>query len=113
MALAQLRKLGYPADTAANGHEALAALHQIHYDLVLMDCQMPEMDGYEASRRIREDGRYKPLRIIAMTANAMQGDREQCLAAGMDDYIAKPVAFSDLKAALERNLPAPPQLAPA
>ena len=113
VALAQLRKLGYPADTAANGQEALAALHQIHYDLVLMDCQMPEMDGYEASRRIREDGRYKELRIIAMTANAMQGDREQCLAAGMDDYIAKPVVFSELKAALERNLPAPPPWAPA
>ena len=104
VAIRQLRKLGFAADAVANGHEVLSALHQIHYDIVLMDCQMPEMDGFEASRQIRLNSRYSRLRIIAMTANAMQGDREHCLESGMDDYIAKPVKIDELKAALERNL---------
>jgi CheY-like chemotaxis protein len=106
--LAQLRKLGYEADIAANGLEVLTAYEQTPYDVILMDCHMPEMGGYEASRKIRErasnaDGNSKPrIRIIALTANAMEGDREKCLAAGMDDYLSKPTRIDDLSAALAR-----------
>ncbi|MGA9118585.1 MAG: response regulator [Bacteroidota bacterium] len=89
-----LEKFGYHVDTATNGLEAIRALGTTAYDLVLMDCQMPELDGLEATRRIR-DGSASILNpavpIIAMTANAMQGDREQCMEAGMSDYITKPV----------------------
>ncbi len=103
VALRILQRLGYRADAVANGLEAIEALLRRSYDVVLMDVQMPEMDGLEAARRITD--RWPPEarpRIVAMTANAMQGDREQCLAAGMDDYISKPVRVEELIAALER-----------
>ena len=115
IALALLRKLGYSADAVANGQEALTALRDLPYDLVLMDCQMPEMDGYEATERIRAaDGsvRNPAIPIIAMTASAMQGDRERCLDCGMNDYLAKPVSFGALAEVLERWLPAVDEAAP-
>jgi PAS domain S-box-containing protein len=108
VALAILKKLGYRADVAANGLEAVRALQTIPYDLVLMDCQMPEMDGYEASRLIRDKSTGVlnfGVPIIAMTANAMKGDREKCIQEGMSDYIAKPVQPKDLADILERWLP--------
>ncbi|MEO0852839.1 MAG: ATP-binding protein, partial [Cyanobacteria bacterium J06648_11] len=103
-----LRKLGYASDIASNGIEAIAALRARPYDLVFMDVQMPEMDGLEATRRIRKD--FAPDRqphIVAMTANAMRGDRDRCLAAGMDDYISKPVRPEDLTRVLQDYLPSP------
>jgi CheY-like chemotaxis protein/HPt (histidine-containing phosphotransfer) domain-containing protein len=96
--------MGYRADVAANGLEAIAAIERQPYDVVLMDVQMPEMDGLEASREItqRWSGDARP-RIVAMTANAMQGDRELCFAAGMQDYVSKPIRVEELIAALERS----------
>ena len=106
VALGQLRSLGCTADVVANGLEVLEALRNRVYDVILLDCQMPLLDGYETARRIRQDQAKQPTarapRIIAMTAHAMQGDRERCLAAGMDDYLAKPVEESDLARALAR-----------
>jgi PAS domain S-box-containing protein len=102
----ELRQLGYSADTVGNGHEVLEALSRIPYSVILMDCHMPEMDGYETTRRIRAAGGHQPY-IIAITANAMQGDKEVCLAAGMDNYISKPVRTAELKAALQKAHPAP------
>jgi CheY-like chemotaxis protein len=101
--------MGYRADVAGNGIEAIECVERQRYDAVLMDVQMPEMDGLEASRRITM--RWLPgerPHIIAMTANAMQGDREACLAAGMDDYVVKPIRVEALVEALLRA-PARPQ----
>jgi CheY-like chemotaxis protein len=104
--------LGYAADTVNNGSEAIAALSQHSYSVIFMDCQMPEMDGFAASRQIRkmennpgECPWKSPVHIIALTAIAMQGDREKCLAAGMDDYITKPVRLAEMQAALVRWSP--------
>jgi CheY-like chemotaxis protein len=103
--LQMLKKLGYKADTVANGIEALQSLERQHYDVVLMDLRMPEMDGLEATRIIRQRWPDDGLKIIAITAYALEGDREKCLAAGMDDYIPKPVQKEDLAKALEDIIP--------
>jgi CheY-like chemotaxis protein/nitrogen-specific signal transduction histidine kinase len=102
-----LNKLGYKTDVVANGFEAVRALEMIDYDLVLMDCLMPEMDGFTATAAIRDIAskvKNRTIPIIAMTANAMQGDREKCLEAGMDDYLAKPVRKEALAAVLETHI---------
>jgi CheY-like chemotaxis protein len=96
-----LAKLGYKPQTAMNGHEVLESIKYASYDVILMDIQMPEMDGLEATRNIRLQGQGQPV-IIAMTANAMQGDREICLQAGMDDYISKPIKLDDLVSMLKK-----------
>ena len=119
-----VERLGYRADVAGNGQEILEALSRISYDLILMDCQMPEMDGYEATKKIREAENVKReakekisphasrltshssrVPIIALTANAMQGDREKCLQAGMDDYLSKPIRPEELSTILAKWLP--------
>lgn len=109
-----LEKLGLQSDVVENGQEALTALNRNSYAIVLMDCQMPIVDGFEATRLIRQreaqdganDAPPRHIPIIAVTANAMRGDRERCLAAGMDDYLTKPLRKEDLKGALDRWLPA-------
>lgn len=103
VALRMLERIGFSADVANNGLEALNALEQKTYDIILMDMQMPEMDGLEATRRIvdKYDESSRPY-IIALTANAMQGDRERCIAAGMNDYISKPIRMEDLHEAFDR-----------
>jgi two-component system sensor histidine kinase/response regulator len=107
VALGLLQKLGYAADLAPNGLEVLEAMKKRPYDIILMDCQMPELDGYETTRRIRATQRVHVPRIIAMTANALHGEEERCLEAGMDDYLSKPVRIESLRATLERWLPSP------
>jgi CheY-like chemotaxis protein len=97
-----LKKLGYSSDVAANGREALNALELGSYGAVLMDCQMPEMDGFEATQAIRSGGFvFADIPIIALTANALDGEKERCLAAGMDDYLAKPIKAEALGQKLE------------
>ena len=107
VALGNLRKLGYNADVAKNGTEVLKVLERKRYDIILMDCQMPDLDGYEVTKEIRQRERGHRAWIIAMTANAMVGDREKCLTAGMDDYISKPLCRAELRAALERRVAGP------
>jgi two-component system sensor histidine kinase/response regulator len=104
--LGLLAKLGHRADAVRNGLEAVKAVESGTYDLVFMDCQMPELDGFEATRRIRRlSGACATVPIVALTANAMQGDRERCLEVGMNDYVTKPVDVGRLAAALQRFLP--------
>ena len=103
VALHLLARLGYRADVAGNGLEVIDALERQPYDIVLMDVQMPEMDGFEATRRLRANPppHGRPW-IIALTANALAGDREACVVAGMDDYLSKPMRADDLASALAR-----------
>ncbi len=110
VALKMLERLGYSAEVADDGREALDAMRATRYDLVFMDIQMPELDGLEVTRRIRATPGGDAPAIIAMTANAMEGDREACLAAGMNDYIAKPVRLEDLATVLQRLSATSPQL---
>ena len=105
VALSQLESLGYPIEAVSNGFEVLAALETRAFDLILMDCQMPELDGYETTRRIRAtEAAYREIPVIAVTAHAMKGDREKCLEAGMNDYISKPFQQKELVSALNRWL---------
>ncbi len=103
VAVRMLEKVGCRVDVAANGKEAVAMVDTFHYDVVFMDCQMPEVDGFEATAQIRlRPGQAQHVPIIAMTANAMQGDRERCLECGMSDYLSKPIRLNDLVAALRK-----------
>ncbi len=106
VALRIMGRLGYHADTVNNGHEAVAAAHKTNYDLILMDCQMPELDGYTATEEIRkaEAGTDKHTVVIAMTAHALKGDREKCLQSGMDDYLTKPVDVKSVEEMLSKWL---------
>jgi CheY-like chemotaxis protein len=105
LALRLLQQMGYRADLAAYGVEAIESVERQTYDLILMDVQMPEMDGLEAARRINARWNHDRPRIVAMTANAMRGDREMCMAAGMDDYVTKPIRVEALVDALANTKP--------
>jgi CheY-like chemotaxis protein len=106
VAVRMLERLGLRADVAANGREAMRMFELLPYDLVFMDCQMPEMDGYEATQEIRRrEGPGRHVAIIAMTADAMAGCRERCLEAGMDDFVGKPVAMEALFEAIRSWTP--------
>jgi PAS domain S-box-containing protein len=112
--LAMLRRLGFAADPVSNGELAVQALRRVDYDLVLMDCEMPEVDGYEATLRLRDPatGTLNPrVPVVAVTANAMPGDRENCLRYGMDDYLGKPIGMDELKQVLARWIPSAESLA--
>ncbi len=100
-----LKKLGHTVESAENGQRALDAMAAGEFDLVLMDCQMPIMDGYEATRRIRQNSDWQAIPIIAVTANVMQGDRDDCITAGMNDYVTKPYKREELRAAINRWTP--------
>jgi CheY-like chemotaxis protein/nitrogen-specific signal transduction histidine kinase len=127
VALRLMQQMGYKADVAVNGVECLQAIERLPYDIIFMDVQMPEMDGLEATRQIRErqknpgaSGNFKPnIAIVAMTANAMQGDRDKCINAGMDDYLSKPIRPEDIRKILElwgpkvAAVPVPPAQTPA
>jgi PAS domain S-box-containing protein len=120
LAMRQLQKLGFMAHAVGNGAEVLPEFQRVPYDVILMDCQMPEMDGYEVTRRIREFEKQNagrvPVYIIAVTAHALEGDREHCLSAGMNDYLTKPLHIAQLEAALNRAIrrrPAPEESAAA
>jgi CheY-like chemotaxis protein len=99
-----LTRQGHRVEIAENGEQALTTLAAADFDAVLMDCQMPVMDGFEATRRLRQSSAVRDpnIPVIAITANAMQGDREQCLAAGMDDYLSKPISEKEMRQALDR-----------
>jgi CheY-like chemotaxis protein len=103
VAVRMLERLGCRVDVAGNGLEAIDLSGRLPYDIIFLDCQMPELDGYGAARAIRaREGGGPRVPIIALTANAMDGDREECLAAGMDDYLSKPVVMASLASALHR-----------
>jgi CheY-like chemotaxis protein len=105
VAQAMVKKMGYACEVVENGADAVAGVVTGRFSMVLMDCQMPEMDGYEATRRIRElDGQMSRIPIVAMTANAMEGDRQRCLEAGMDDYVSKPIDPTEFKKAVRKAL---------
>jgi signal transduction histidine kinase/DNA-binding response OmpR family regulator/HPt (histidine-containing phosphotransfer) domain-containing protein len=111
LAMRQLEKLGYRAETVENGRQAVDALSKEDFDVVFMDCQMPEMDGFEATSAIREvEGARRRTPIVALTANALAGDRARCLAAGMDDYLSKPVSEAEFERILQKWLPKEPLL---
>jgi CheY-like chemotaxis protein len=113
VAMRMLQRLGYRPDAAGNGREALEALAAIPYDLVLMDCHMPELDGYEAVEELRrrEADSARRTKVVAFTASAMPEERARGYAVGMDDYLIKPVQFVELQAALERHLTVPQDIA--
>ena len=115
LAEAMLNEMGLDTVTANNGHEAVDRVLQTDFDLILMDCQMPLMDGYEATEAIRRlpGRRSRRLPIVAVTANAMEGDEQRCRAAGMDAFLAKPYTLAQLSDVLERWLPPPADRAPA
>jgi CheY-like chemotaxis protein len=105
VAVAMLRKLGVAVDTAANGREALECGARNRYDLPLMDCEMPEMDGFDATRELRRLYPQRRLRIVALTGNCMDSDRRDCMDAGMDDFLSKPFRARDLEEMLRRWVP--------
>ena len=113
VASSMLKKLGHEVVVADQGRRALDLLAtDDRFDMILMDCQMPVLDGYETTQIIRKNPNWQDLPIIAITANVMQGDRDDCLESGMDDYITKPYNRADLKAIIERWAPAPPSSEP-
>lgn len=106
IAVRMVQSLGYRAQSVATGREVLSALRERSYELVLMDCQMPDLDGFETTAKIRLDlqSPFNRIPIIAMTASVTEEDKSRCLACGMNDYLSKPVKPSDLEAVIERNL---------